>query len=454
MSYECIVVGAGTGGTTAARTLAMKGYKVLLIDRKKKETVGDKVCGDAIGKHHFDTLNALIGLRYPTKDECEANIDGIDVISPDKETVLKIKGEGVKGYMINRIKFGQRLLDATIDTGVEFLDNTSVISPIYEGDFITGVLTRSLGSGEKKEIRGQVVIDASGVTAVVRRKLRNSKVERNVQNEDIIVCFREIRDLAQEVDDPNFCKIYLTQSIAPGGYVWVFPEGATRVNVGLGVQNVPNNPHPRQQLYESVLSDSLFEGSKVVHKGGGIVPTRRPIWSQVANGLLIVGDAACQVNPIHGGGIGPSMMGGYLAATTVDHALEKGDLSESGLWEYNVNYMKGYGAKQVGLDLFRLFLQQTPDDDLNYGMKHRLLKEEDILSASLGEDLVLNLTEKVKRLFSGIGKLRLLNRLRKISTKMKEIKGLFQDYPSPEQFEAWKSEVENIYKDTLTILGV
>ncbi|MFX1518574.1 MAG: geranylgeranyl reductase family protein [Promethearchaeota archaeon] len=453
MNYDCIVVGAGTGGATAARTLAMKGYKALLIDRKKKEAVGDKVCGDAIGKHHFDTLNKLIGLRYPTKDECEANIDGIDVISPDKETILKIKGEGVKGYMINRLKFGQRLLNATIDTGVEFLDNTSVISPIYQGEFVAGVLTRSLDSGEKKEIRGKVVIDASGVTAVIRRKLRNNNMERNIQNEDVIVCFREIRDITQEIEDPNFCKIYLTQNIAPGGYVWVFPEGVTRVNVGLGVQNVPNSPHPRQQLYEYVLSDSLFEGSKIVHKGGGIVPTRRPIWSQVANGLLIVGDAACQVNPIHGGGIGPSMMGGYLAATTADQALKREDVSERGLWKYNTDYMKGYGAKQAGLDLFRLFLQQTPDDELNYGMKHRLLKEEDILSASLGEDLVLNLTEKVKRLFSGVGKLGLLNRLRKISTKMKEIKGLFQNYPSPEQFEAWKTEVENIYKDTWKILG-
>jgi len=439
MGYDCIIVGAGTGGTTAARTLAMKGYKVLLIDRKKKEVVGEKVCGDAIGKHHFDTLNKLIGLRYPTKDECEANIDGIDVISPDKETILKIQGEGVKGYMINRLKFGQRLLDATIDTGVEFLDNTSVISPIYEGEYVAGVLTRSLDDGEKKEIRGKVIIDASGVNAVLRRKLRNSSIERTVQNEDIIVCFREIRDLNHEIEDPNFCKIYLTQSIAPGGYVWVFPESLT-------------SPHPRKQLYAHVLQDSLFEESKIVHKGGGFVPTRRPIWSQVTNGLLIVGDAACQVNPIHGGGIGPSMMGGYLAATNVDHALEKGDLSERGLWEYNIDYMKEYGAKQAGLDIFRLFLQHTPDDELNYGMKHRLLKEEDILNASLGEDLVLNLTEKVKRLFSGIGKLGLLNRLRKISRKMKEIKGLFQNYPSPEKLEAWKAEVESIYADTFEIL--
>ncbi|MFX1519216.1 MAG: geranylgeranyl reductase family protein [Promethearchaeota archaeon] len=450
MNYDCIIVGAGTGGTIASRTLAMKDYNVILIDRKKKEDIGNKVCGDAIGKHHFDSLNRLIGLRYPTKEECEANIDGIDVISPDKETILKIRGEG---YMINRIKFGQRLLEAAIATGVEFLDTTSVISPLYKGKFVRGVLTRSLDSGTKKEIHGHVVIDASGVTTIIRRKIQNNKVEKHVHNEDTILCFREIRKLAREIEDPNFCKIYLTQSIAPGGYVWIFPKGKTTANVGLCVQNVTNNPHPRRQLYEHVLSAPLFGRSEIIHKGGGIVPTRRPIWSQVENGLLIVGDAACQVNPLHGGGIGPSMIGGYLAATTVDLALENGDATERGLWDYNINYMKDYGAKQAGLDLFRLFLQHTADKELNYGMRHHLLKEEDILLASLGEDLVIDLTEKEKRLFKGIRKLELLNRLQKISTKMKEIKQLFQNYPDPERFEAWKAEVETIYKDTWNILG-
>ena len=47
--------------------------------------------------------------------------------------------------------------NATIDTGVEFLDNTAVISPIYEGEYIAGVLTRTRDDGEKKEIRGKLL---------------------------------------------------------------------------------------------------------------------------------------------------------------------------------------------------------------------------------------------------------------------------------------------------------
>ena len=56
-SYDVIVVGAGTGGSTAARVAAQKGLNVCLIDRKEKTQIGDKICGDAVGADIFDFLN-------------------------------------------------------------------------------------------------------------------------------------------------------------------------------------------------------------------------------------------------------------------------------------------------------------------------------------------------------------------------------------------------------------
>ena len=42
------------------------------------------------------------------------------------------------------------------------------------------------------------------------------------------------------------------------------------------------------------------------------------------------------------------------------------DVSRRGLWQYNIDYMKGYGAKQAGLDIFRIFIQEITNDELNY----------------------------------------------------------------------------------------
>ncbi len=52
MDYDVIVAGAGTAGSITALTIAKKGHTVLLIDRKWKEKIGDKTCGDALASHH------------------------------------------------------------------------------------------------------------------------------------------------------------------------------------------------------------------------------------------------------------------------------------------------------------------------------------------------------------------------------------------------------------------
>lgn len=52
VDYDVIVSGSGTAGTTTALAIAKRGHAVLLIDRKAKEKIGDKTCGDALASHH------------------------------------------------------------------------------------------------------------------------------------------------------------------------------------------------------------------------------------------------------------------------------------------------------------------------------------------------------------------------------------------------------------------
>ncbi|MEM1539323.1 MAG: hypothetical protein QXK33_02775, partial [Candidatus Bathyarchaeia archaeon] len=159
-------------------------------------------------------------------------------------------------------------------------------------------------------------------------------------------------------------------------------------------------------------------------------------------------DAACLVNPIHGGGIGPSMLSGFLAGKTVVEALEKGDVSQEALWPYNVKYMEGYGTKQAGLDVFRLLLLSCRDEDLSYGMKYKLLTEEDVLKAGLGEDFRLNITETAKRVFKGLKRIRFLNKLRLAAKLMNEVKAHYRNYPkTPKDFEKWRVKTENLFNE-------
>lgn len=439
---DVVVAGAGTGGCLAAKTLAKAGLQVCLVDLKHRENIGKKVCGDAIGKHHFDHL----GLKEPTGGELERVMEGVQIYSPDKQTSYVVKGEMLYGFIINRHRFGQRLIKEAVDAGAVLYDATQVVEPIIEKGFVCGVTVKGVEAKEKRVLRSSLLIEATGFFAAIRKKLRPEiGIEAKVDNKDVEACYREIRQLEKPLDNTSLCQIYVTQAVTPGGYYWIFPEGGSKVNVGLGVAMFGDFPNPRDQLYNHVLSQPLFEGSSVVDKGAWYVPTRRPLDTMVGNGILIVGDAACQVNPIHGGGIGPSMKGGTLAGKTAVKALEKGDFSREGLWDYNVNYIKEYGAKQAGLEVFRILLQNLDDEGLNYGMHYRLLTEEDVLKASLGEDAHFTINEKVHRVFRGLKKLSVLRKLRNATKSMREIKEWYRNYPVvPEDFEKWKAGAKDI----------
>ena len=438
--FDVIVVGAGTGGCLAAKTVAEAGLKVCMIDRKNEQDIGDKVCGDAIGKHHFDN----IGIAHPSGAELDQKIEGLKVYSPDRETVVNVKGEGIHGYLVNRQLFGQRLVKDAKDAGATLIDSTVVTEPVMKDGYVVGVLAKDLKTGNKLSLSAKVVIDASGHSAVLRKKLPPELgIETEIKNEDVEVCYREIREVKEPIADFGFCKIYLDLQRVPGGYYWIFPKSSTTVNVGLGVVMTEGFPNPKDLYNELILSMPFFKGSRALTGGGGLVPTRRPISPMVGNGVIIIGDAACQVNPIHGGGIGSSMMGGVKAAEFIIKALENGDVSREALWPYTGVFMKLYGAKQAGLDIFRMLLQRLTNKEMNYGMRHHLITDDDLLKTSMGEDMKLNITEKTSRLFKGLGSLSLLKKLNATAKIMKEIKALYRNYPSsPEGLQEWEEKVQ------------
>jgi len=272
--FDVIVVGAGTGGCLAAKTVAEAGLKVCMIDRKNEQDIGDKVCGDAIGKHHFDN----IGIAHPSGAELDQKIEGLKVYSPDRETVVNVKGEGIHGYLVNRQLFGQRLVKDAKDAGATLIDSTVVTEPVMKDGYVVGVLAKDLKTGNKLSLSAKVVVDASGHSAVLRKKLPPELgIETEIKNEDVEVCYREIREVKEPIADLGFCKIYLDLQRVPGGYYWIFPKSSTTVNVGLGVAMTEGFPNPKDLYNELILAMPLFKGSRALTGGGGLVPTRRPI---------------------------------------------------------------------------------------------------------------------------------------------------------------------------------
>lgn len=434
--FDVLVVGAGTAGCLAAKTAAEAGLKVCLVESKKREEIGAKVCGDALGEHHLTYL----GLGKPHGGELEKKIEGLQIYSPDQNTVFTIADKDFVGYILNRRLFGQWLLKKATDAGAVLMDSTQFIEPLLEKGFVTGAIVKT-AADKMSQVKGKVTIDASGFLGVLRRRLpEEMKIEREIENEDVEACYREIRQLKQENENTKYCEIYLDGNIAPGGYTWIFPKGGAKVNVGLGICMRGKFPNPKKQYYDHIMARPQFDGSLLLNAGAWWDPTRRPLDNMVGNGVVVIGDAASLVNPIHGGGIGPSMLSGFQAGKTITEALEKGEPTQDSLWPFNKMYMDSYGKKQASLDIFRMLLVASSDEDLNYGMNCKLITEDDVLKAAMGDQFHLNITETAKRVFRGRKRVGFLKKLRLTVKMMREVRAHYEKYPvSPKNFEEWRS---------------
>ena len=85
-------------------------------------------------------------------------------------------------------------------------------------------------------------------------------------------------------------------------------------------------------------------------------------------------------------------------------------------------------------------------------MEHQILKEEDVLKASMGEKLKLSIGDKVTRFFRGIGKLGFLRALSKTAKLMERVKQLYAEYPEdPQKLPEWVAQVEPIFQEADSI---
>ncbi|NVM17846.1 MAG: NAD(P)/FAD-dependent oxidoreductase [Candidatus Lokiarchaeota archaeon] len=444
-SFDVIVVGAGTGGSTAARFAAEKGLNVCLIDSKEKKEIGNKICGDAVGNEIFDFLK----IEHPRDDELSCKIKGAKLYSPDLKKCIDLTDPKQAGYIVNRIEFGQRLLNDALDSGVEqFLDNTVALDLLYNQNTVSGVKVK-LYNGEKADLRSKVLIDASGFYSPLRKKVKSNLVEKEVLKEDSILCYREIVKFSPQdlrINNPDYISIILNREKAPGGYIWYFPKNQSSLNIGLGT--FMNLKGRVKDLYHQNVFNEFIKTSKyeIISSGGGVVPVRRPLWSCTDNGIMFVGDSACQVNPLHGGGIDPSMRGGFYAANTAIDAIEKGDYSVNSLWNYNYDVMTSFGAEFASLDLLRMTLQILPNEDLNFALQQDLLSGEEILEISSTGEFELPVLGLVTKALKGISKPNLLLDLNYLRIRMNEISKLYKNFPTKiENFEDWKIRAIQVY---------
>ena len=331
--YDVIVIGAGPGGSIAAKTAAEKGLSVLMIE--KRQEIGDPVrCAEGVSK---------VWLRKHIEPDHRwicADLKGSRIFSPDGsmiEMAEEIAG-GEVGYVLERKLFDRALAYESAKAGADIMVKTRATGLIIEDGFVKGVKLMHLG--EEKEIRSKVVIGADGIESKVGRW---AGIDTSLKPRDIETCAQFL--MSGTAIDQNYCYFYLGNEIAPSGYIWVFPKGQGLANVGIGILGSKSGKK-RAIDYLREFVGKKYPDAKILEIDVGGVPVSGSIERTIANGLMLVGDAARQSDPITGGGIINAMEAGKMAGEVAFEAISKNDVSTATLELYEKKW-----RHKIGMDI-------------------------------------------------------------------------------------------------------
>ncbi len=369
--YDVVVVGAGPGGSAVAKRCAEGGLKVLMLE-KRQEIGAPKRCAEGIT---FST-EKFIG-KIP--ERCIAQkINGAIIYAPNGKFV-KVYFKEYGGYILERKVFDKWLAICASRAGAKVQAKTEVTDVIKEDDYVKGV--KAEFEGKEFEISAKVTVAADGVESIIARK---AGIDTTNQIVNIDSAFQyEMSNL--KIKDPHKIEIYMGNEIAPRGYIWIFPKGNDVANVGVGVAFTQKTA--RYYLDKFIEENpQIFGDASIIEVNSGGVPVGGFLKNMVANGFVVVGDAAHQVNPIHGGGLKEATIAGQIAGDVIVKAIKAGDVSREFLSQYNEIWWKERGYTLERVQKLREVVEKLSDQDLN--MLAETLTGEDIIEFSRGNKLI------------------------------------------------------------------
>ena len=175
--YECIVIGGGPAGCTAAALLAEAGHSTLLLEREQvpRFHVGESLMPEIYWI--FERLGLLEKMKNSDFVE-KYSVQFINHSGRESQPFFFDQHDPrdcSRTWQVERGKFDKMLFDHAADKGADCRDQTRVTDISFDdNDRFTAVQVQT-ASGESKQIAGQVLIDATGQQALLanRLKLRN-----------------------------------------------------------------------------------------------------------------------------------------------------------------------------------------------------------------------------------------------------------------------------------------
>ncbi|VVC02853.1 Digeranylgeranylglycerophospholipid reductase [Candidatus Bilamarchaeum dharawalense] len=360
--HDVIVIGGGPAGATFARLAAQGGMDVLVIDKRKEIGVPVR-CGEGLG------VGELVkqGLDIPKR--CySTQVEGSKVVGPNGREIIW-KTDDTKGWILERKIFDKWLCELAVEKGAKVKTYTRAVEVLKDGKGKPTGVKISHGGRESYDVHAPLIVSAEGMESMMARQMGFKTVHSLY---DVDTCYEyEMKPY----DHENLIELYFGNKIAPRGYVWIFPKADKKANVGIGIGgNVVNGKKlggvdgaaPKVLLDEFIKNNDQLKDASTLLDFGGVISVGAPINEFVQDNCMVIGTAAKQVDPIHGGGIGLAMECGVMAAAVAIKAHEKKDYSKKMLMEYDKVWRAEPGKVVAERLLLRKVIEKVSDDDFNH----------------------------------------------------------------------------------------
>lgn len=332
---DAVVVGGGPAGSRAAALLA-RDHDVTVIEEHR-------VSGKPMQCTGLLT-SETIGLSS-IRPRVISPIYGTKVIFPSGG-VIELRSKKPMASVVDRADLDSRLADEAMSAGAvysygdRYVNHTSISKGL--------VIESSTGVREAR-----LLIGADG---------SKSKLSASIPDNAPKEMIRGIQaDVRGSIDESDVMRLRVGSKTAPGFFSWEIPCGDfTRVGLCTSW-----SAGPPSDYLNALLKKGGYQDREIIEKHSGMIPVGG-VRRTYSDRLMLIGDAACQVKPISGGGLFPIFKCAAHLAFTADRALKEDDLSEKNLSQYQRLWKQDIGSSlSKGYRIRKAYVKMS-DEKLDY----------------------------------------------------------------------------------------
>ena len=346
---EIIVIGGGPAGSTSAALLAEMGYKTTLFERERfpRFHIGESLMPDTYWT--FERLGVLDKLKksaFPEKHSVQF-FGGSGRASVPFYFSENNPHESSMTWQIMRSEFDQMMLDNAREKGASINQGARVLDILFDGECACGVRAK-LADGQTRDFAAKVVVDASGQSALISRKLKISETEPTLKKASIYTHFSgAFRDQGRDEG-----ATLILNTCDKDSWFWYIPLHGDTVSVGV-TGDIDYLLQQRSGDAQAIFAEELKKCAPMqerLHNAQQLFPMKTTKdfsyrASQVAGqGWVLVGDAFGFLDPVYSSGVYLALKSGEMAADAIDGAFKKGDFSGEQLGQFGPEFVRGLEA--------------------------------------------------------------------------------------------------------------